>query len=92
MNIVDRGDSLTQEEWAAAAKNILNATRQHMGIMGTLQEEAKAKVDELNSIISDAEEVEGELEEYAVNLEGLQAVWERAEGVREAAEAEGIDI
>jgi len=61
-------------------------------ILGTLQSEAASQIDALGQVREDAEQVEGELHDHIINLEGLQATLEKADSVRDDGETQGISI
>ena len=60
--------------------------------MTTLGQEAKDRIVELESIQTDAEEVGAELDEYISNLDGLEAIIEKASSVIDDGEMQNIHI
>lgn len=61
-------------------------------IMETVEREATDLINELESVKQDAEDTAGELGDYITNLDGLEALIEKAQTVRDEAENQHIVI
>ena len=77
------------EEMIAELRGEAEANQLSMQQVG---QEAHDKITELESIKQDAEEVGGELTDYITNLDGLVATIEKAEGIVDEAQGQGIEI
>ena len=80
------------EELDRKLTSIKNETENTKDMMTLVASEATDRITELESIKQDAEEVEGELQEYLNNMDGLQAAMERADSIRDEAENQHISI